>query len=110
MAEWFKATVLKTVTPQNGVASSNLVPSAKGGQRDSPTRRPASKSTHTNFNSKKLDWCKGELKALLQRLIEGNYHQTAETVFDHVAHTGVETDLHPELKEKPTMEEFLKSE
>jgi len=64
----------------------------------------------TNFESKKLDWCKTELKALLQRLIDNNYEQTAEVVFDHVAHTGVETDLKPELKEKPTLEEFMKAE
>ena len=64
----------------------------------------------TEFESKKLDWTKDALKALLQRLIEGNYHQTAETVFDHIAHTGVETDLKKELKEKPTLEEFLNSD
>lgn len=64
----------------------------------------------TNFESKKLDWCKTELRTLLQRLIDGNYHQTAEVVFDHIAHTGVETDLKPELKEKPTLDEFLKNE
>ncbi len=32
MAEWSKATVLKTVTPQ-GVVSSNLTPSAFGSQK-----------------------------------------------------------------------------
>jgi hypothetical protein len=63
----------------------------------------------TVFESKKLDWCKKELKTLLEKLIEGNYHQTAEVVFDHIAHTGVETDLNKELKKKPTFEEFLKS-
>lgn len=62
------------------------------------------------FESKKLDWCKNELKALLNRLIEGNYNQTAEVVFDHIAHTGVETDLNPALKASPTMEEFLAGE
>ena len=62
------------------------------------------------FESNKLDWCKNELKTLIDRLIEGNYHQTAEIVFDHIAHTGVETDVNPELKKKPTLEEFLKSE
>ncbi len=65
---------------------------------------------NTNFKSKKLDWCKDELKVILNKLIEGNYHQTAEVIFDNVAHTGVETDLDPELKSKPSMEEFLKSE
>ena len=64
----------------------------------------------TNFESKKLDWCKDELKALIQKLFEGNYHQTAEVVFNHVAHTGVETDLNLKLKEEPTLEDFLKEE
>lgn len=63
----------------------------------------------THFESSKLDHCKNELKDLLTRLLAGNYHQTAEVVFNHIAHTGVETDLNPELKHKPTMEEFLKS-
>lgn len=62
------------------------------------------------FESSKLDWCKDELKALLQRLNEGNYQKTAEVVFDHVAHTGVETDLNPELKNTPTLEEFLSTD
>lgn len=57
--------------------------------------------------SKKLEWCKDELRALLSKLIEGNYHQTAEIVFDHIAHTGVETELNPELKNRPTLESFL---
>ncbi len=65
---------------------------------------------NTIFKSKKLDWCKYELKVILNKLIEGNYYQTAEVVFDNIAHTGVETDLDPELKTKPTMDEFLKSE
>jgi len=64
----------------------------------------------TKFKSRKLDWSKNELKVLLERLIEENYHQTAEVIFDHVAHTGVETDLDPALKKKPTLKEFLKSE
>ncbi len=64
----------------------------------------------TSFESRKLDWCKNELKTLILRLQEGNYGQTAEVVFDHIAHTGVETDLNKELKQKPTLEEFLKSE
>lgn len=64
----------------------------------------------TIFENKKLDWCKEELRALLNKLIENNYHQTAEVVFNHVGHTGVETDLNPELKTKPTLEEFLKAE
>ena len=62
------------------------------------------------FKNTKLDYCKDELKILLEKLIEGNYHTTAKVVFDHIAHTGVESDLNPELKQKPTFEEFLKSE
>ena len=64
----------------------------------------------TKFESLKLEHCKDELKALLEKLIAGNYHQTAEVVFDHIAHTGVETDMNKELKERPTLEEFLQSE
>ncbi len=64
----------------------------------------------TKFKSKKLDWCKDELKLILNKLIAGNYHQTAEVVFNHIAHTGVETDLKPELKSNPTLDEFMKSE
>ena len=59
------------------------------------------------FENSKLDWCKNELSTLLKRLNEGNYQKTAEVVFDHVAHTGVESDLNPELKKSPTLEEFL---
>lgn len=64
----------------------------------------------TEFKSNKLNFCKNELKLLLKKLIEGNYNQTAEIVFDHVAHTGVETDLSPELKKKPSLEDFLGSQ
>ena len=62
------------------------------------------------FENSKLDWCKNELRTLLKRLNEGNYQKTAEVVFDHVAHTGVESDLNPELKKSPTLEEFLSAE
>ncbi len=64
----------------------------------------------TSFKNRKLDWSKDELKTLLTKLLAGNYHTTAEFIFDHVAHTGVETDLNPALKKEPTMEEFLKSD
>ena len=64
----------------------------------------------TKFKNPKLDFCKGELRSLLEKLISGNYHTTAEFTFNHIAHTGVETDLDPELKKEPTMEEFLSSE
>lgn len=64
----------------------------------------------TTFKNQKLNWCKDELKALLLRLLEDNYHQTAEFIFDHVAHTGVDTDINPERKKRPTMEEFLNSD
>ena len=62
------------------------------------------------FENSKLDWCKNELNTFLKRLIDGNYHKTAEVVFDHVAHTGVESDLNTNLKKEPTLEEFLSSE
>jgi hypothetical protein len=62
------------------------------------------------YENTKLEWCRDELKMLLRRLIDGNYHKTAEVVFDHVAHTGVETDMNPALKTKPTLDDFLKSE
>ena len=64
----------------------------------------------THLENKKLDWCKDELKVLLSRLVEGNYHTTAEFVFDHIAHTGVETDLNKSLKEKPSFDEFMDAE
>lgn len=64
----------------------------------------------TQFENSKLEWCKDELRILLERLLEGNYHKSAETVFNHVAHTGVETDLNDDLKLKPTFDEFLKAE
>ncbi len=64
----------------------------------------------TIFKNPKLEHCKDELKSLLEKLIAGNYHTTAKVIFDHIAHTGVDSDLNPELKTKPTMEEFLKSE
>ena len=61
------------------------------------------------FENTKLDYCKDELKILLQKLVDGNYHKTAEVVFSHIAHTGVESDLNPTLKDKPTFEEFISS-
>ena len=64
----------------------------------------------TKFENTKLDYCKDKLKKLLEKLIEGNYHVTAKEVFNHIANTGVESDINPELKKKPTLEEFLKSE
>ena len=62
------------------------------------------------FENSKLDWCKDELKILLNKLIENNYHKTAEVVFDHIAHTGVESDLNTDLKKSPSLEEFLSTE
>lgn len=59
------------------------------------------------FKNQKLEHCKDELKTLLLKLVQGNYNTTAQTIFDHVAHTGVETDLDAELKHKPTLKEFL---
>ena len=55
----------------------------------------------------KLDYCKKELKALLKKLIEGNYHLTAEAIYNHIANSGVEMDLNPKLKDSKTMEQFL---
>lgn len=63
----------------------------------------------TIFEHPKLDWCKDELNQLLHKLMDGNYQKTAEAVFDQIAHSGVETDFNPELKKKPTIEEFLAS-
>ena len=59
------------------------------------------------FDNTKLDSEFVELKVLLKKLNDGNYQKTAEVVFDHVAHTGVESDLNPELKKEPILEEFL---
>ena len=55
----------------------------------------------------KLELCEEELKALLRKLIDGGYHVTAAQVYDHIANTGVELDLKPELRNQKTMEEFL---
>lgn len=55
----------------------------------------------------KLDLCRKELKALLVKLIEGNYHLTAEAIYNHIANSGVEMDLNPKLKNSKTMKEFL---
>lgn len=60
-----------------------------------------------SYKSDKLDRCKDELRALLERLEDGYYRETAKEVFDIVAHTGVETDQNPELKEEPTYEAFM---
>lgn len=87
------AHLVERIVDVDEVTSSSLVP---------PTME-------TNFESKKLEWCKVELRALLERLIAGNYHQTAEMVFDHIAHTGVETDLNPDLKNNPSLDTFLQS-
>jgi hypothetical protein len=61
----------------------------------------------TTFKHPKLELSKVELKTLLERLIEGGYGKTAQEVFRLIAHTGVEVDTDPELKEKPSLEEFL---
>jgi len=57
----------------------------------------------------KLAYCEEELKVLLNKLIEGNYHVTAEFIYDHIANSGVEMKINPELDGKQTMEEFLNS-
>lgn len=58
----------------------------------------------------KLKHCEKELRALLKKLIEGNYGLTAEQVYDLIANTGVETSINPALRNSKTMEEFLKEE
>lgn len=58
----------------------------------------------------KLEYCKKELKALLKKLVEGNYQITAEFIYDHIANSGVDMKIHPELEGSKTMEEFLKEE
>ncbi|OGN09178.1 MAG: hypothetical protein A3J46_03635 [Candidatus Yanofskybacteria bacterium RIFCSPHIGHO2_02_FULL_41_11] len=64
----------------------------------------------TQFKNQKLEFCKDELRVLIEKLISGNYKTTADFVFDHIAHTGVDTDLQPELKKEPTIDEFLNNE
>ena len=61
------------------------------------------------YKNQKLNFCQKELKVLLDKLMVGNYEVSARTVFDHLAHTGVDTDLDKTLKEKPTFEEFMGS-
>ena len=77
---------------------------------EGPIPSSRTETIKTKFKHPKLDYCKDELKNILEKLIENNYHSTAEIVFNSIAYTGVETDANPELKSKPTMEEFLKSE
>ena len=55
----------------------------------------------------KLEYCKKELKILLKKLIEGNYHLTAEAIYNNIANSGVEMDLNPKLKNSKTIKEFL---
>ena len=63
----------------------------------------------TPSENSKLKWCEAELRILLQRLLDGNYQITAEYIFDHVAHSGVDLKINPELG-KLAMEEFLAKE
>ena len=63
----------------------------------------------TKFKNQKLEFCKKELKPLLQKLLSGNYGVSAEHVFDHLSHTGVDTDMDKTLKSSPTLKEFLES-
>ena len=60
--------------------------------------------------SYKLEWCEDELRALLEKLIEGNYHTTAEFIYDHVANSGVEMKINPELEGRESMQDFLSKE
>ncbi|TSC66883.1 MAG: hypothetical protein G01um101472_610 [Parcubacteria group bacterium Gr01-1014_72] len=61
------------------------------------------------YKNQKLEFFKDELKVLLVKLLSGNYKKSAETIFDHLAHTGVDTDLDKTLKTSPTFDEFLKN-
>ncbi len=61
-----------------------------------------------NVTNTKLKHCKRELAALLNKLIEGNYHVTAEFIYDHIANSGVEMKINPELVNKTSMEDFIK--
>ncbi|MDO8563491.1 MAG: hypothetical protein Q7R87_00605 [Nanoarchaeota archaeon] len=65
------------------------------------------KNLNIRKNSK-LEFCKKELKILINKLIEGNYHLTAEAVYSHIANSGVDMDLNPKLRNSKTMKEFLK--
>ena len=58
----------------------------------------------------KLEYCRSELKVLLKKLVEGNYHVTAEFIYDHIANSGVEMKINPELDGAASMEEFLGEE
>ena len=58
----------------------------------------------------KLEYCKKELKSLLNKLVEGNYQITAEFIYDHIANSGVDMKIHPELENSKTMEDFLKED
>ncbi|MES3005391.1 MAG: hypothetical protein V4664_00390 [Patescibacteria group bacterium] len=62
---------------------------------------------NTQPKNSKLEYCKDELKALLNKLVEGNYHITAEFLYDHIANSGVDMKIHPELENQKTMYQFL---
>ena len=55
----------------------------------------------------KLEYSKKELKALLKKLIEGGYNITAEFIYDHIANSGVEMKINPDLVNQKTMQQFL---
>jgi hypothetical protein len=61
----------------------------------------------TSPQNTKLSYCTPELKTLLKKLIEGNYHVTAEFIYDNIANSGVEMKIHPELLNSKTMGQFL---
>ncbi len=61
----------------------------------------------SDVKNSKLEFCKRELQALLRKLVEGNYHVTAEFIYDHVANSGVEMKINPSLVDTQTMEAFL---
>jgi|GEM_PF-1442964 len=63
-----------------------------------------------SVKNSKLEFCSKELRVLLKRLVAGNYHVTAEFIYDHIANSGVEMKINPSLVGKQSMEAFLKAE
>jgi len=62
---------------------------------------------NTEPKNSKLEYCKPELKVLLKKLVEGRYDITAEFIYDHIANSGVDMKIHPELDGQKNMEQFL---
>lgn len=62
----------------------------------------------TSVKNTKFEFCKKELRVLLRKLVEGNYHITAEFIYDHIANPGVDVKINPSLINRQSMEEFLR--